>query len=174
MELKNGTELNDEKAKEALKAQYTFSSNGIISIFFHMLTAMLLMIGLFALTSALQGYNVASNVIGVLLFGIGTAFSFKFARKQWRKHEKVISDVQNDRYQWRTAVILEKHESFRRKENGQRKYFGVLYFPGMEEPTKRERVEVTTALYESVEVGEEVYVIYIQSETIPAVIKKSS
>lgn len=171
--VKEGKELKDEKAKEVLKARYSFTTNGLVSIFLHALSAMLGMIALFALASAAQGWHVASNAFGAILFGTAAGFSLVGARKQWRKQKMALSDVRNDLFFWREAVILEKHESFSKNKNGERKYFGVLYFPNEDDPSGKERVEVSMKLYENVIVGDSAYLIYLKNERIPMVIPKN-
>lgn len=171
MELRNGSELQDERALAELKGRYQMNENGVIAFFFMALAVIFALLAVLILSFVIKGENVTSNLVGVVLFGGIAVLAFRASRKARNKMRGQVNEIQNDQFLYRVDVVREKYFSSV-TTGGRSNQLNILVFSNPEAPQGKEQVSVFREVYDGLEVGEEAYVIYLPGENNVTAIKK--
>jgi len=155
MELSWGTELDDELARQEIEDEYKYSVLMILAmccmvpvLFFGLLT----LIGLVKMILGRSLENLAFVLIfGILLFWFLTLTFFLICMNARR-----VSDLKCGKFQYRRAVITRKGGLTNKGREG------YLWFEGQTLPSQEECVVVLREVYDSVDVGNEMYLIYLK------------
>lgn len=148
------------------------NGNGVIAVFFMALAVLFGLLAILILSFVIQEDNVASNLVGVVLFGGIAALAFRASRKARNKMRGQVNAVQNDQLQYRVDVVREKYFSSV-TTGGKSNQLNILVFSNPEAPQGKEQVSVFREVYDGLEVGEEAYVIYLPGENKVTAIKKT-
>lgn len=170
MELKKGTELNDENALRDLRVLYGANRNGIIAVFLWILAGFFLLLSLMAASFALKGDKVASNAFGAVLFLAVALLLANFGRKKLEKMKNQVRAVHEGKFRYREAVVVNKHFGSS-TVGGVSRQLNLLVFQSDEAPGGTEEVSVFRDLYDEVSVGQQLYVIYLPEGAVTAIRK---
>ena len=170
MELREGSEL-DEAIRKELTGQYKFNTKGVLAIFLWMVAALFALLDIMVIVFIVKGENVGSNAAGAVLFTAVAIALTCTGRKFMGKMKEDIEKVRTGRFKYRTDILYQKHHSA--EKTGDRvNPLHVLAFRNPEVANGMEQVFVTREEYDGVEVGDEMYVIYLPGKDSVAAIKK--
>ena len=157
MELAWGTELDDELALQEIKDEYHHSVLLIMALCCIVPIAFFGMMTLFALASMILKRSL-EDLLFFLVFALLLVGSLLLAFVLFCLNSKRVSEVKNGKFQYRRAWIIRKGglTTDRKKANG------YLWFEGRVLPAKEECVVVPREVYDSVDVGNEMYLIYLK------------
>ncbi len=155
MELAWGTELDDELALQEIKDEYQRSeywnlASTCFSLGIAFAVMVLYMLGYMILEHSLKHLGL------LILFGALLLFFLILAFGTACQNTKRVSDVKNGKFQYRRAWIIKKGDLTNDKKEG------YLWFDGHVIPEQKEYVIVPREVYDSVDVGNEMYLIYLK------------
>lgn len=157
MELTWGTELDDELALQEIKDEYHHSVFLLLAFPCVIPIAFFGMMTLFALVSMVLKQSM-EDLPFFIAFAILLVLFLLLIFILFCLNSKRVSEVKSGKFQYRRAWIVKKGglTTDRKKANG------YLWFEGRILPAKEECVVVPREVYDSVDVGNEMYLIYLK------------